>query len=178
MLDPKNASLVGAVNVVGGDKLNKALHDLAAVAKTKEPDLAKAIKLNADKAAGVRFHVISVPIPADADNHDKWVQLLGETADLALGVANGALYVAAGRDALATLKKTVEKSAADGPKAVLPGSFSVALAAVAKCGRDVARPGPAHGDHAFHAALASAGRGPSDRRKHHDPPRHPGAGGT
>ena len=129
VLDPKAVSLVGAINIVGGDKLDTALHELAAVAKAKEPDVAKAIKLDVEKAAGVRFHLISLPI---VENRERIVPMVGETLDVALGIADGALYVAAGRDALATLKKTIEKSAADGPKAAAPGSFSLALGSLAK----------------------------------------------
>jgi hypothetical protein len=132
VLDAKAASLVGAISIVGGDKLDKALHDLAAVAKTKDPEVAKSIKLDADKKAAVRFHVVSVPIPADSENRDKIVQAVGDTLDVAIGVAGETLYVAAGRDALATLKKTIDKSVADGPKPAVPFSFSLAMGAVAR----------------------------------------------
>jgi hypothetical protein len=132
VLDTKAASLVGAIRIVGGDKLDKALHDLAEVAKKKDPDAAKSFKLDIEKAAGVRFHVISLPIPAEAENRDKIVQAVGETLDVAIGIADGALYVAVGHEALATLKKTLEKSVADGPKPASPFSFSLALGAIAR----------------------------------------------
>ncbi len=145
VLGSKAATLVGATSIVGGDKLDKALHDLAAAAKTKDAELAKGIKLDAEKAAGVRFHVVSLPIPADADNRDKLVQAVGETLDVAIGVADQALYVAAGRDALATLKKTIEKSVADGPQAASPLNLSIALGPLTKfwaevVGDDQSRP--------------------------------------
>jgi hypothetical protein len=132
MLDTKAANLLGAISFTGADKLDKALHDLAAAAKTKDPDAAKGIKLDADKAGAVRFHVVSLPVPPEAENREKIVQAVGDTLDVALGVTEGTLYVAAGRDALATLKKTVEKSASDGPKPASLLSFSVSAGAVAR----------------------------------------------
>jgi hypothetical protein len=144
VLGAKSATLVGATAIVGGDKLDKALHDLAAVAKTKQPELAKGIKLDVEKAAGVRFHVVSLPIPADAENRDKVVEAIGETLDVAIGVADQALYFAAGRDALATLKQTIGKSVVDGPKSATPLNLSIALGPVAKfvaeIGDDQTRP--------------------------------------
>ena len=146
MLDSKAASLVGAISIVGGDKLDKALHDLAAVAKTKDPDVAKSIKLDAEKAAGVRFHVISA---ADPGRRRKPRQ------DRASGRAKRwtwrsasptkpcTLRPAATR--LATLKKTIEKSVADGPKPASPFNFSLALGAAGqilwpRCGDAQSRP--------------------------------------
>ena len=71
--------------MVGGDPLDKALHDLAAVAKTKNQPGQRHQARRREGGRGTFLHVISVPIPADAENREKVVQMIGETADVAVG---------------------------------------------------------------------------------------------
>lgn len=129
-LDSKAAALLVATHVVGGAKFDKIVKDFADLVIAKEPAAAELIKLNAETHQGVRFHTVSVPIPADAENREKVVAVLGETVNIVLGTSDGAVYLAVGRDAAARLKAAIDKSKSGSSSALPPAQLSLALGRV------------------------------------------------
>jgi hypothetical protein len=90
------------------------------------------VKFDADRAGAVRFHTISVPIPADAKNRDKVVQLLGDKLEVVVGIGAENVYVSAGRNALGTLKQAIKTSAAVKSRPTSPVAISVAFEPIAR----------------------------------------------
>lgn len=131
-LAPDTATLVAAGHVADGAKLEKLLKEIADVAKQEQPDVAKLIKLDAEKYEDVNLHVISVPLPADDPGAQKLAKLIGDKAEVIVGTGAKSTYVAAGRDAMKMLKEVIDKSKADTGKAVLPMQISVAVGPIAK----------------------------------------------
>ncbi len=111
LLDPQAATGLAGLYVADGALLDKALRSLADLAIAENPGVAQLVKLDADRAQSVKFHTVSIPIGYDADNRDKIVKAIGETLDIVIGVGPDSVYLAVGRDALATLKRVIGASA-------------------------------------------------------------------
>ena len=114
---PKAATLVFASRAAGTDKLDKALKELLDIAGKEQPEIAKVVKLNAESLRDIHFHVAQIPLPPE---EVRLRELVGENLEVVVGVGQTAVYLAAGRDALKTLKQAIEKSAAEGPRPALP----------------------------------------------------------
>ncbi len=142
LVGPKAATGLLAGYVADGALLDKILHTVAKAVVAEHPELEQFVKLDAEKSGSINFHKISIPIPANAEDREKAVQLIGEKLDIVIGVGKENAYLAVGRDALATLKKAIEGSARAGAKAVSPLEVSLAVKPMAACmprGRDSAR---------------------------------------
>ncbi|MGA2619134.1 MAG: hypothetical protein ABSF26_16110 [Thermoguttaceae bacterium] len=111
LLDPAAATGLAGLYVADGALLDKALKTLADMAIADNPGVAQLVKLDADRAQSVRLHTVSIPIGPETDNRDKIVGAIGETLDIVIGVGPDSAYLAAGRDALATLKRAIGASA-------------------------------------------------------------------
>jgi hypothetical protein len=130
--DPQAVTLVAGSFVGNGKKLESVAKRLAELVKAEEPQVAPWIKIDADRYRGVNLHLVSIPIPPDADNREKAVQLIGETLDVVVGMSNDALYLAAGRDAVKTLKRAIARSAEESFKTAAPIEMELSLHPVAK----------------------------------------------
>ena len=131
VLEPKAVTFVAAGRLVDAPRLEKVARQVTGIVKNANPTVGGWIKLDADQWQSVKFHTVSIPIPADAKDREKAVQLLGETLDVAIGLGPDSIYVGVGRNALSTLKQAVEKSAA-GAQGVTPLQLSVALRPIAE----------------------------------------------
>ena len=135
--------------------------------KSDHPEMASNIdswvKLNAEQFQGVTLHTVSIPIPSDANDREKIVPLIGETLEVVIGTSKDSVYVAAGRDPLAALKKAIEQSAADASKSVPPVEISVSLSKVAEFIAAVGKPHERQQAAKLAAAFKqSSGDGPCD----------------
>ena len=111
--------------VADGALLDKILHTIAKSAIDDHPEIQQFVKLDAEKSGEVNFHEISIPIPLDANDREKVVQLVGENLDIIIGVGKEKAYLAVGRNAKSTLKKAIERSDQVGAVAVPPLEMSL-----------------------------------------------------
>lgn len=120
-----------AVTFVGGgfiadpSKVESGLKKITEVAKEEDsegkmPD----VQWNASEHAGVAFHTLQVPVPEDEEEAR---QLFGENVDMAVGIGEKAVYFAAGRNALETVKEVIDASAAAPNKSIPPMELTVAI---------------------------------------------------
>ena len=144
-LDPKAATVVAGTHVADGALLDKALHSLAALAEKENPAVAGLVKFDAERAKDIRFHTVTIPIPSEAENREKVVQLIGEKLEVVIGIGPQSIYLAAGRDAMATLRRAIEASVAEAAHTVPPVEITLALEPLARfvatVGKDKDRPG-------------------------------------
>ncbi len=127
LLGRESATLLAGTYVADGARLDKIAKQVAQIAEWENPQVADLIKLDADEVDGIRFHTLSLPIPDDADDRDKAVRLLGETVEVVIGIGKESAYLAAGRDALATLKRAIAASAEQASEQVEPLRFTLAV---------------------------------------------------
>jgi hypothetical protein len=125
-LSADSLTLVAGVHVKEPAKFESGLKKLEAAAR-RSPEFS-GIQWNAASHAGVNFHTLSVPVPADQEAPRK---LLGEQADVAVGIGPEAVYLAVGRNNLDAVKKAIDASAAEPGKAVPPFELAVSLGPVA-----------------------------------------------
>jgi hypothetical protein len=130
-------TLVAGATVQDTAKFESGLKKLDAAAK--EQHEFPGIQWNAASHQGVNFHTLSVPVPADKEAPRK---LLGETADIAIGIGPEAVYLAAGRDNLEAVKKAIDASAAEKGKSVPPFELVLSLGPVAEVAAAQADEGP------------------------------------
>jgi hypothetical protein len=76
---------------------------------------------------GIRLHTISLALP-----DRQWTHLVGDRLEAALGIVDDKLLIAAGRDALPTLKNALDRLKGAGAKEVPPLEITVAVAPVAR----------------------------------------------
>ena len=131
VVGPNAATGLLAAYVADGALLDKILHSIAKTAMEDHPELDQFVKLDVEKIGLVNFHEISLPIPQEAQDRANVVRLIGEKLDIVIGVGKENVYVAAGRDAMATLKTAIEASKRLGAKATPPLQVSLGLEPVA-----------------------------------------------
>ncbi len=140
IVGPNVATGLLAGYVADGALLDKILHTVAAAVLADHPEIGQFVKLDAETLGAVHFHKISVPISADNPDQKQLVQLVGESLDVVIGIGKENAFVAAGRDAEATLKKAIVASSQIGPKAVLPLEVSLAIKPVVAFVAEVGKP--------------------------------------
>jgi hypothetical protein len=151
-------TLVAGVLVKDTAKFESGLRKLEASAKEKHGF--PGIQWNAESHRGVNFHTLSVPVPADKEAPR---QLLGETADIAIGIGQEAVFLAAGRNNLDAVKKAIDASAAQPGKQVTPFELAVSLGPVAEVAAAQADDGP---EKATAQAIADMLRAEAQGRDH------------
>jgi len=115
---------VGGV-VAEGAKLEDTIKRLVAALAEDEPDVREMITLDAETYKGVNFHAITVPLPEDAEQSA--IDLFGRNVNAVLGISEQSVYLAAGQDPAATLKRVIDASAAQQGKQILPMRLSVSV---------------------------------------------------
>jgi hypothetical protein len=119
-VSPDSLTLVAGALVQDPGKFESGLKKLEE--GFKESPSFPGIQWNADSHEGVRFHTMSIPLPAAEDGPAK---LLGGKADVAFGIGPQAIYLAVGKDNLNAVKQAIDASKAEPNKLVPP--FEVAL---------------------------------------------------
>jgi hypothetical protein len=136
-LSADSLTLVAGFHVKDTAKVESGFKKLEAAAK-KQPDF-PGIKWNAAKHAGVAFHTIAIPVPADQDGPRK---LLGEVLDVAIGIGPEAAYLAVGKNNIEAVSKAIDDSASDKGKSVPPFELAISLGPIMEVAADQADDGP------------------------------------
>jgi len=123
----ESLTLVAGVHLKDPEKIVAGLKKMEEAAKKKDDSKFPGIKWDAAKHGDVTFHTITVPIPEEQDAPRK---LLGEQADIAIGIGPESVYLALGRDNLEAVNKAIDASAADPEKSVPPFELAISLAPV------------------------------------------------
>jgi hypothetical protein len=135
ILKPNALTLVTGGTVANNGRIEELAKTVLEMAKQTDPKAAEQlgtwVKFDVEKIGDISLHTISVPIPANAHDHDKLVSLVGETIEIVIGTSKDSVYVAAGREPMAALKKAIEKSTAEASKNVPPFELSVSLTKIA-----------------------------------------------
>jgi hypothetical protein len=121
-VSPEGLTLVAGGFVGDAAKIESGLKKLAEAGK-EQPDM-PTINWGAEKHAGVTFHTLSVPTPANEEESKK---LFGETIDMAVGIGEKSVYFAMGKDNLTAVKKVIDESAANPGKSVAPMELTVSV---------------------------------------------------
>jgi len=119
--------VVAGFRIAEGAKLEGAIKKLVKELAADEPKLAKLIQFDAEKYEGVNFHVAKIPIP-----DPKAAKVLGESAQIVVGLSESNLYFGAGKDPVAMIKKTIDASKASPGKAVNPVDLIISVTPIAK----------------------------------------------
>lgn len=131
-LDPGKTSLVAGGQVAEGAKLESALKQLIEQVGKDEPELAKAIKLNAEEYSGVRFHVLTLPTAQLGEAAEGLSKMFGEKVSVIVGTADTSLYLALGPDPASDLKQAIDQAKAQAGKSVPPSQFIVAATPIVR----------------------------------------------
>lgn len=121
MLDPSALTVVGGSAIAEGAKLDKTLQDLVAEIK-KDEKAAEVMKVSDETVAGIHLYTVSMPTP-----DPEMSPLLGDTLEIAVGVANDKLLLSAGRDAAEKLKNAVGGLKSAAGKELPPLRITVAV---------------------------------------------------
>lgn len=105
-------------------RIESGLKKIELAAQKKTNSKAPGIKWNAASHAGVTFHTLTVPVPEDQQAPRK---VFGSELNVAVGIAEKAVYLALGRDYLDALKQAIDASAAEPQKAVPPFELAISL---------------------------------------------------
>lgn len=112
-------------HVADGKKIEAALKKIGKVA-AEDPE-APEINWDAETYEGFTFHHLSMPAP---DEDAK--RLMGENLQIAAATSADGVYIAAGADAVGTIKKVIDASAANASKELPPMQMVVSLGEVMK----------------------------------------------
>ncbi len=127
LLDTEAVTLIAGGAVAEGGKLEKVVEQLVADMKENDPDAVDNFQFNVDKHQGIRFHKMTIPPPDPG-----MIPFVGEELELVLGISDERVYLAAGRDAINTLKSVIDQSKAAEGKEVPPMQISISVGAFAK----------------------------------------------
>ncbi len=128
VLDAEAATFVSGRYVADGPKLEKTLRRFVEAFRREYPLRAdEIVKTDVAELEGVRLHTLSIDVSDDAKNREQLVRLVGERLDVAVGTAEEAVYLAAGKNAMETLKEAIRKSAQAAQAQVAPIELSIAL---------------------------------------------------
>jgi hypothetical protein len=115
VLDDRPAAIVG-VRIAAGAKLEPTIKKLVAEVAKQHPQMAPLVKLDAEKYEGVTFHVVKIPVGADAEA----VKVFGESVEIVVGTSEAKMYVGAGKDPIGRIKKAIDVSKASPQQAIDP----------------------------------------------------------
>jgi hypothetical protein len=128
VLDDAPAMVLG-LRIAEGGKLESTLKKLVEEISADQPQLKDIIKFDAEKYEGVNFHVAKIPIP-----DPKAAEILGSDGkvQVVIGINASTLYMGAGKDPVAVIKKVIDASKASPGKAIEPVDMVINGMAIAK----------------------------------------------
>jgi len=133
VLRPDAVTLVGARHIADGPKLEAALAPLVPLIRQEAPEIASLVaKTKTEQFEDVLLHIATIRIPEKVKDRDKLIRVVGENPQLVLGIGPEAVYVAAGKDAVKTLKQAIKRSADRGPQPARPLDVTFSPGALAK----------------------------------------------
>jgi hypothetical protein len=119
---PGSLTVVAGVHVKDSLKVESGLKKLEAnAAKSKNFG---GVQWNAASHAGVNFHTLTLSLPEHLESPRR---LLGNEAEIAIGIGDEAVYLALGRDNLEAVKKAIDASAAEPNKSVPIFELAISL---------------------------------------------------
>ena len=127
LLSSESATLVAGGEIVGGDELEKSFVEFVAALKKIDPDTAGLFELNAETYEGIRFHKFAMPVP-----EPNLEAVLGKELEVIVGLSDTRLYLAAGRNAAASLKEAIGRSQSQADAVMPPSSVSFSAMAIAE----------------------------------------------
>jgi len=122
---------VAGATIADGAKLEKTLTQLADKAK-QESKAAGSVTISAETYQGIHLHVVSMPTP-----DPRVTPLVGDTLEMAVGVGDDKVLVAAGHDAAKVLKKAIGQLKTTAGKGVPPLEIKLACQRIAKFAAEV-----------------------------------------
>ena len=125
VLEDGPAAVFGA-RIAEGAKLEAPLKNLVKELAKDDPKLAEFVKFDAEKYEGVNFHVATIPAP----NPER--EVFGESVQIVVGISPSSLYVGAGKDPIAVIKKAMDASKASPGKAIDPVDMVISGTTIAK----------------------------------------------
>lgn len=126
MLDPAAVTVLAGVAIADGAKLEKTFQRLAKEIK-KSDQAAGTISVKDETYEGIRLHTLTGPTLAST-----MVPLVGETTEAVIGIADDKVLFSAGRDAVKTLKKAIDRCKTNTGKEVPPMEIRIAVKPIAK----------------------------------------------
>ena len=131
VLKPNAVTFISGRYVANPEKLEKTFGDLVAAIRKKYPDkVAKVLKPNAEKFKGVRLHKLSITIPEKGKCGEKAAKLVGEKLEVVMGIGPKCVYLAAGKNATAMLKKAITRSKKMADKPARPMQVTLDLGTI------------------------------------------------
>lgn len=132
LLGADTLTFAGGGKVAGGDDLDKTFKKLVELGKA-EPDFPD-VKLDADTHGNVKLHTVNIPIPEDEPEPRA---IFGPELEAVVGIGTDSVYMAFGKDAMGTLKRIMDASAASVDKVVPPSQLTIALTPILKFAESV-----------------------------------------
>ncbi len=121
-------AVIGGAMIADGKKLKSALHKLAKEVQSESPDLAQMIKLDAEEYEGIKFDEATVPVPPAGGARE----VLGDSVQIAVGISDSRIYIGAGKEPIAAIKKAIDASKDDPDKSISPMEMVISTAPIAK----------------------------------------------
>jgi hypothetical protein len=137
LLENKSFNLVGGGHVADGAAFEKAVKQVVDLAKN-DPNAPK-VQFNAATHGNVALHKLSLPVPA---HEAEAREMFGEQLDVVLGTGPQAVYLSAGKNSDALLKKAIDQSSANAQKPVAPFQLDVAMLPILKFSAAVSQDDP------------------------------------
>ncbi len=131
-LEAGKTLFVAGGQVAEGAKLESALKQLIEQLGKDEPELAKAIKLNAEEYGGVRFHVFTLPTAQLGEAAEGLSKIFGQKVTVIVGTGDTSLYLALGTDPAGDLKQAIDQAKAQAGKPVPPSQLIVAATPIVR----------------------------------------------
>ena len=125
-LDSQGATLLAGALLADGATLDESLRQLADD-WPKDDKIPAGVKVRAETYKGMALYAVSLPTP-----DRRLTSLVGKTLDVAVAVAGDKLLVAAGRDAVANLRKAFDQLQHAPAQEVPPLRIRLAVPAMAK----------------------------------------------
>ena len=109
-LDPEAITLIHGRFVTDGATLEGVVKRAVGLAREKHPEAVdRIVQLDAGRIGPVNLHLVSLPL--EKCRHSEAIQgAVGERLDIVLGFGPRGVYVAAGRDAMETLRRAIGRS--------------------------------------------------------------------
>ncbi len=126
VLDDNPSFIVGSL-IAAGDKLDATFKKLVKEIITDKPEVESMIKLNAETYDDVKFHVVTIPVPAAEAK-----AVFGDAVQIVIGVSESRLYFGAGKDPIAALKKAIAASKESPDKSITPMEMAISAGPIAK----------------------------------------------
>lgn len=136
VMAPDAVTLLAGWYTADGPTVERMFRQIVDAARGANADFVnRVVKLDAGQVRGVNLHTASIPLPSEMRDREKAVRMVGETLEIVVGVGRESVYVAAGRDAMKTLREAIERS--DTAAKVSPMKLSIALGPLFKFAAEV-----------------------------------------